>query len=313
MSGFSSSMPLLKEETSKGLETRLKTSSRRLQWFKRITSRRAVQWAIQWATSAARRSNSSKEARLKTSCTRAQPFRDDHNDPKWYKYIQTELQKKFEFSTERRVRHFITVNHFFALITHMWKKDWHRYKHPRTLMQDHALYQLSIYLFSRMGEYIESSMPRGLDPFLKQFFKEGDDDFMYSFGYTIRTLEERISGSSPDSVIKEITCPVVYHYCGSSNPRSLKPLIILRTLIRQLLDTVDFDAVLSQQTGQAFDPRSGFSTLEGRSVLFLFLFLRVKSPFEKRTSKWSMMAKLKKMFNFCEVADLFSTATYKDE
>ena len=45
----------------------------------------------------------------------------------------------------------------------MWKKNWHQYKHSRTLVQDHALYQLSIYSSSRVNEYIESNIRQDFD------------------------------------------------------------------------------------------------------------------------------------------------------
>ncbi|KAL2044986.1 hypothetical protein N7G274_002761 [Stereocaulon virgatum] len=62
-----------------------------------------------------------------------------------YFYIQTELRKKFRFSTTRRTRHFMTVNNFAIVIKHMWAKDWHQYRHGRILVQDHAAYMLFIY------------------------------------------------------------------------------------------------------------------------------------------------------------------------
>ena len=55
----------------------------------------------------------------------------------------------------------MTVNHFVILIKHMWKKDWHQYRHGRILVQDHAAYMLFIYSSGRVGEYFESNMRRG--------------------------------------------------------------------------------------------------------------------------------------------------------
>ena len=55
----------------------------------------------------------------------------------------------------------MTVNHFTIVIKHMWKKDWHQYRHGRTLIQDHAAYMLFIYLSARVGEYFESNMRKG--------------------------------------------------------------------------------------------------------------------------------------------------------
>lgn len=76
-------------------------------------------------------------------------------------YIQTELKKKFGLSTERRTRHYMTVHHFIILIKHMWKKDWHQYRHPRTLVQDHGAYMLFICTSGRVGEYFEFNRRRG--------------------------------------------------------------------------------------------------------------------------------------------------------
>jgi hypothetical protein len=55
----------------------------------------------------------------------------------------------------------MTVNHFVIVIKHMWKKDWHQYRHGRILVQDHAAYMLFIYSSARVGEYFESNMRRG--------------------------------------------------------------------------------------------------------------------------------------------------------
>ena len=55
----------------------------------------------------------------------------------------------------------MTVHHFVILMKHLWKKDWHQYRHPRTLIQDHAAYLLFIYTSARVGEYFESNMRRG--------------------------------------------------------------------------------------------------------------------------------------------------------
>ena len=45
----------------------------------------------------------------------------------------------------------------------MWKKNWHQYKHSSIFVQNHALYQFSIYSFSRVDEYIEFNMRRNFD------------------------------------------------------------------------------------------------------------------------------------------------------
>ena len=55
----------------------------------------------------------------------------------------------------------MTVQHFVILMKHMWKKDWHQYRHPRILVQDLGAYLLFIYTFAGVGEYFESNMRRG--------------------------------------------------------------------------------------------------------------------------------------------------------
>ncbi|KIV87981.1 hypothetical protein PV10_09166 [Exophiala mesophila] len=78
-----------------------------------------------------------------------------------YYYIETELKKKRNLSTERRQPHFMTVPHFIILTKHNWQKDWHQYTHPRSLVQNHAANNLFIYTPSRVGEIFESNMRRG--------------------------------------------------------------------------------------------------------------------------------------------------------
>ena len=74
----------------------------------------------------------------------------------------------------------------------MWKKNWHQYKHSRIFVQDHALYQLSIYSFSRVGEYIESNMRRGSDRGL--LYKANRQSFM-----SLRRIRSVIAGANSAS------------------------------------------------------------------------------------------------------------------
>jgi len=55
----------------------------------------------------------------------------------------------------------MTGNYFVIVIKHMWKKDWHQYRHGRILVQDHAAYMLFIYSSALVGEYLESNLGRG--------------------------------------------------------------------------------------------------------------------------------------------------------
>ncbi len=79
----------------------------------------------------------------------------------WWFYIQTNLRRKFGFSTTRRIRQFMTVNHLVILINHMCKKNWHQYRHERILVQNHAAYMFFICSSERVSEYFESNMRRG--------------------------------------------------------------------------------------------------------------------------------------------------------
>lgn len=55
----------------------------------------------------------------------------------------------------------MTVNHFVIMIKHIWKKDWHPYRHAEIFAQDHAAYMLFIYSSERVGTYFESNMRQG--------------------------------------------------------------------------------------------------------------------------------------------------------
>ena len=56
--------------------------------------------------------------------------------------------------------------------------------------------------------------------------------------------------------ITHVNSAIIYHYCEFSDPRSLEPIVILGTLIRQLFETVAIPEDLYLQAEQCFVPRT---------------------------------------------------------
>ena len=67
---------------------------------------------------------------------------------------------------------------------------------------------------------------------------------------------------------------VVYYYCDSSDPRSLKLENILGTIVRQLLETIVISEVVEKQIEGYFGPHARIATEE---ELFTLLLVVVKS------------------------------------
>lgn len=61
---------------------------------------------------------------------------------------------------------------------------------------------------------------------------------------------------------------VIYHYCEFSDSQSLEPIIILRTLVRQLLETIAISASLEEQIERCFSSRIRQATSEEMFRLF---------------------------------------------
>jgi hypothetical protein len=65
------------------------------------------------------------------------------------------MQIKYNLSTERREKVYLTVAHFNILMEHRWQKDWYHPRHLGTLVNDHALDLSSIYTSARLSEFLK--------------------------------------------------------------------------------------------------------------------------------------------------------------
>ena len=65
------------------------------------------------------------------------------------------MQIKYNLSTERREKVYLTVAHFNILMEHRWQKDWYQPRHSGTLVNDHALDLSSIYTSARLSEFLK--------------------------------------------------------------------------------------------------------------------------------------------------------------
>lgn len=68
--------------------------------------------------------------------------------------------------------------------------------------------------------------------------------------------------------ITRLEFAVIYHYCEFSDSRSLEPVVILGTLIRQLLETIVIPESLEKQIERCFSSRVRQATLDELSRLF---------------------------------------------